>query len=501
MSDQGIGSWPYRRARLDPTRIALRQGDRSVTYRRLADRVDRLAGALAARGVRHGDRIAHLGWNRPEALELFFAAGRLGALFVPVSPRLAPAEVTRLLRDCAPAALVHDAEQARAVAETCAGMGLVAGPAEQEAMTGEEARPPGRSVTLDDPAVVLYTSGTTGRPKGAVLTHGNLLFNTLNQLAHVDVLSTDTALCVAPLFHATGLGQASLPTLFKGGTVIVDRFRPGPALRTIAERRVTCFSAVPTMLRMLHEHPDFGRTDLSSLRYVIYGGSPAPEQTVRAWQRRGVTLLQGYGMTEAAPGVTLATPDGAAARPLSAGPVHFFSDIRVDGTAPDGSGELLVRGPNVFAGYWRRPAETAEVLDDGWLRSGDIVRAGPDGWVEVRGRIKDLIISGGENVHPAEVEAAIDALDGVRESAVVGVPDERWGEVGVAHVVPVHPGAVTEEQVLAALRRRIAAFKIPRRVLIRHSLPRTASGKVVKSALESTGAAPTSPQPGPQPVA
>ncbi|MFI1368115.1 long-chain fatty acid--CoA ligase [Streptomyces griseochromogenes] len=488
MSDQGIGSWPHRRARIDPAGTALRQGERTLSYARLAERVDGLAGALAARGVRSGDRIAHLGWNSLGAFELFFAAGRLGALFVPLSPRLAPAEITHLMKDCAPAAVVHGPEHAQVAEETCGGAGLVAGPAEQEAMTGEVARPPRRTVGLDDPAVVLYTSGTTGLPKGAVLTHGNLLFNTLNQIAHVDVLSTDVALCVAPLFHATGLGQASLPTLFKGGTVIVDRFRPDATLRTIAVRRVTCFSAVPTMLQMLCEHPDFAHTDLSGLRYVIYGGSPASARVARAWQRRGVTLLHGYGMTEAAPGVTLATARGAAERPLSAGPVHFFSDIRLDGPVPEGPGELLVRGPNVFTGYWRRPADTAAVFTDGWLRSGDIVRVGEEGWVEVVGRTKDVIISGGENIHPAEVEAAIDALDGVKESAVVGVPDERWGEVGVAHVVPEHPGAVTEEQVLSQLRDRVAAFKIPRRVRIRGDLPRTGSGKVIRRALRDDSA-------------
>jgi fatty-acyl-CoA synthase len=245
-------------------------------------------------------------------------------------------------------------------------------------------------VDLADDAVILYTSGTTGTPKGAVLSHANLTFNTMNQLAHADVLGTDTALCMAPLFHATGLGQVSLPTLFKGGTVVVaTKFDPAAILATIAGQRITSFSAVPTMLQLLGDHPDFTGTDLSSLRYVIYGGSAVAERVAVAWQRRGVPVLQGYGMTEASPGVYLAVAEGAADRPVSIGFPHFFTDVKLaapgDGGQAEGpagaggQGELLVRGLNVSRGYWQRPAETAAAFHGGWFHSGDVLRVAGDG--------------------------------------------------------------------------------------------------------------------------
>ena len=464
MPDYGLGSWPARRARITPDAIAFRQGERSLTYAELADRVDRLAGSLAARGIGRGDRIAYLGPNDIATFEVFFAAGRLGALFVPLNTRLADAEIGELLADCAPAVVFRSPE--------FPGDGI------STAALPLDGAPPGeREVGLDDDAVILYSSGTTGRPKGAVLSHGNLTFNTMNQLAHTDVLASDVALCLCPLFHATGLGQVSLPTLFKGGTVVVlPKFDPAAVLDLVARHRVTSFSAVPTMLQMVCEHEDFAGADLSSLRFVIYGGSAVEERVALAWQRRGVMLLQGYGMTEASPGVLMATGGGAACRPVSVGVPHFFTDVQ----AP--AGELLVRGLNVFHGYWNRPAETERAFRDGWFRSGDVVRIGADGWGYVVDRVKDMFISGGENVYPAEVEAALLTLDGVTDAAVVAAPDARWGEVGHAHVVAV-PGTWTEETLRTALREKVAAFKVPRHVTFAVELPKTATGKVRKQLL------------------
>jgi fatty-acyl-CoA synthase len=454
--DYGIGSWPARRARIDPSKVALAQGDRTLTYGELAHQVDRLAGALAARGVERGDRVAYLGPNDISTFETFFAAGRLGALFVPLNTRLTEAELRVVLDDAAPRVLVRGPEPVE-----------VAPPA------------PETDVGLDDDAVILYTSGTTGRPKGAVLSHGNLTFNTMNQLAHADVRGTDVALCTAPLFHATGLGQVSLPVLFKGGTVVVaPKFDPAWMLATIEQQHIATFSAVPTMLQMLCDHPDFGRTDLGSLRYVIYGGSMVTERVALAWQRRGVEILQGYGMTEASPGVFLAVPDGARDRPVSAGVPHFFTDVSLTD-----AGELLVRGLNVFRGYWNRPDATEKALSGGWFHSGDVVRIDADGWSYVVDRITDMIISGGENVYPAEVEAAINALPGIVDCAVVGVPDEQWGEVGRAHVVMTPDALWSEATLRDALRDELAPFKIPKDVRFLAALPRTATGKVRKQDL------------------
>ncbi|HEX4356051.1 MAG TPA: long-chain fatty acid--CoA ligase [Pseudonocardia sp.] len=508
-ADYGLGSWPARRARIGPDVVALRQGERALTYAELAERVERLADGLAARGVGPGDRVAYLGPNDIATFEVFFAAGRLGAIFAPFNTRLAPPEIGYLLDDCAPTVLVYAAELnelVTAVDPAAHGVPTTVevGDGYDTLLTGAPPRRRAEPVALSDDAVILYTSGTTGRPKGAVLSHANLTFNTMNQLAHADVLSTDTALCIAPLFHATGLGMVSLPTLFKGGTVqVVPRFEPGAVLAAIAAHRVASFSCVPTMLALLCDHPDFGRTDLGSLRYVVYGGSSVAERVAMAWQERGVTLQQGYGMTEASPGVCMAPLAGSTQRPVSVGVPQFYTDITFDPELDEpergGRGELLVRGLNVSRGYWNRPADTERAFDRGWYRTGDIVRVERDGWAYVVDRVRDMIISGGENVYPAEVEAEVTALPGVLACSVVAVPDERWGEVGRAFVVadpvvadpvvadPVvaDPVRWTEQTLRAALTGRLATFKIPKYVTFVDELPRTATGKVRKDLLRA----------------
>jgi fatty-acyl-CoA synthase len=473
VTDLGVGSWPWRRARMDPDRVAFRQADRSLTYAALADRVDRLAGGLSRLGIGRGDRVAYLGPNDIATFETFFAAGRLGAIFVPLNIRLAGPEIDHQLADSGAGVLIHDPALPAPPGITAVALGEEFG----ALSTGDAAAP--STVDLAEPALILYTSGTTGRPKGAVLSHGNITFNTVNQLAHLDVLRADTVICTAPLFHVAGLGQVSLPALFKGGTVVVaPRFDPAWLLAAIAEHRAVGFAAVPTMLRMLCDCPEWTAADLSSLRYVVYGGSPAEERVARAWQERGVEVLQGYGMTEAAPGVLMALPGDAADKPLSAGVPHFFTDVDVRE-----NGELVARGPNVFTGYWRRPEETAAVLDgDGWFRSGDVVRFdGIHGYVV--DRIKDMIISGGENVYPVEVEAVLRGAPGVLDCAVVGVPDERWGEVGRAFLV-TGPG-YSEASLRAYAERRLARFKIPTRLTVVAEIPKTATGKIRRDELRA----------------
>lgn len=310
--DNGLGSWPERRARMEPDAVALTHGGRQVTYRQLRDRSAALASAFAALAVA-GNRVAYLGPNAIATFETLFAAACLGAIFVPLNTRLAAPEIAYMLDDSDPAVLVvaPELEQLAAAALTCSStavqvLHLQAGSgAGYEAAIQEHAgRLPARvGVALSDPALILYTSGTTGRPKGAVLTHGNLTWNTLNQFAHFNISRAEVSLCTAPLFHVLGLGQITLPTLFAGGTVVViPKFDPGSFLATIAAERATAFPLAPTMLQMLCEHPDWDATDMSSVRCVAYGGSPVQERVAKAWLARGIQVLQGYGMTEASPG-------------------------------------------------------------------------------------------------------------------------------------------------------------------------------------------------------
>jgi fatty-acyl-CoA synthase len=478
-----LGSWPARRARIAPDRPALVEGGRTLTYAALADRTARLAAGLAVRGVRPGDRVAHLGVNAISVFETFFATWLLGAIAVPLNHRLAGAEITYMLADSGASLLVHSPD-----VDALAAPGVPAlrvGPAYEDAIAAADplAEPP--AVTLDDPALLLYTSGTTGRPKAAVLTHGNLTWNTVNQLAHVDVLSTDHALCIAPLFHCVGLGQVTLPTLFKGGCVEpVAKFDAGAVLARIGEAGVTSFSAVPTMLQMMVEHPGWATARLDTLHTVLYGGSPVQERVARAWLERGVQVQQGYGMTEAAPGVYMVPRGAGSDRPTSVGVPHFATEVAMlrDGVAaPVGPepAELLVRGPHVFAGYWNRPEETAAAfVEGGWFRTGDVLRVAPDGWADVVDRVKDVIISGGENVYPAEVEAVLVQLDAVADAAVVGVPDARWGEVGAAYVQLREGAQAGEDELRAHLQAHLARFKIPKYLVRTDALPRNATGKV-----------------------
>jgi fatty-acyl-CoA synthase len=493
MPDYGIGSWPGRRARIDPDVVALRQADRGVTYRELADGIERLARGLRDRGVARGDRVAYLGPNDLATFDVLFATLRLGSIFVPLNSRLTAPEIGRLLDDCQPSALFYGPEVAHALESLGPATGRIATVAGIDALPEivQDGAPLRTDVGLADDAVILYTSGTTGVAKGAVLTHGNLTFNTMNQLAHVDVLHTDTAMCLAPLFHAVGLSQVSLPTLFKGGTVsVVPKFDPADVLARLAGEHVASFSAVPTMLQMLCDDPGFAGTDLSALRYLIYGGSAIAERVALAWQGRGVTTIQGYGMTEASPGVCMATPAGYADKPLSMGVPHFFTDVTTDvhdgDLTPGSTGELMVRGLNVFRGYWQRPDATEAAFVDGWYSSGDMVSIDEAGWGYVVDRMRDLIISGGENIYPSEVEVAINALDGVLESALVAVPDDRWGEVGEAYVVTSQPDLWTAETLRAALAGTVAAFKIPKYVSFVPELPKTATGKIRKQDLRAS---------------
>jgi len=496
--NQGLGTWPRRRARMSPASTALRQGERALTYAQLADRAARLASVLRAAGVGRGDRVAWLGANDIATFETFFASGLLGAVFVPLNTRLAAAELAYMLQDCGASLLVVGN------AVEVAAKGLAADPelAHLPTVQADElderiaaAAPLGAEVevTLADPALLLYTSGTTGRPKAAILTHGNLTWNTVNQLAHFDTASTDRALCIAPLFHAVGLGQVTLPTLFKGGSVeVLDKFDAATVLRLVGEQGVTSFSAVPTMLQLMVEEPSWPDTDLSSLRHVVYGGSPVNERIARAWLERGVHVLQGYGMTEAGPGIYMTPEDGGTDRPVSIGVPHFFTDVAAlepDGSVGpvpvDGPGlELLVRGPNVFAGYWNRPEETAgQVVDGRWFRTGDILRADEDGWAYVVDRVKDVIISGGENIYPAEVEAVAVAYAGVRSAAVVAVSDQQWGEVGMAYVETLPGATVSEADLRAHFEAHLARFKIPKYLCFVDALPRNATGKILRADL------------------
>ena len=502
MDHPGIGSWPARRRARTPEKTALVFGDESYTYREFADAADRVAALLVARGLGKGDAVAYVGENSPEFLFTLFGAARLGAVFVPVNTRLAPPEVTHVLADSGTRLVICDPELWEKVAPGIEACGIT-----QAIPTGEgddvdpgltrlltEGDPVADEVDVrpEDPAVYMYTSGTTGRSKGAVLTNANLTWVSLNCILDYDLLSSEVALLISPLFHAAALGMGALPIVLKGGTIVLEkRFDPGRALALIQQHGVTMLSGVPTTYQLLADHPDWAATDLSSLRRLTCGGSAVPTRILDVYEERGLSFTQGYGMTETSPGHTALTADRTRDKQGSVGLPHFFSSVRVrlEGgePAPVGEvGEIEVRGPNVFPGYLNLPEvnETAFAAD-GWFRTGDMGYLDEEGFLFIADRLKDMIISGGENIYPAEVENHLFDIDGVTGAAVIGVPDEKWGEVPWA-VLTVRPGAdVTIQDVQDHLNGRIARYKIPKSVIIVDELPRTASGKVRKADLRA----------------
>jgi fatty-acyl-CoA synthase len=357
----------------------------------------------------------------------------------------------------------------------------------EESVAGASAEPIDQPVTADDTCIIMYTSGTTGRPKGAMLTHGNLIWNAFNVLIDHDLIADERALVSAPLFHTAGLNMLTLPVLLKGGTcVLVEAFDPSATFDLIEQHRITFMFGVPTMFDQVARHERWAGADLSSLRILTCGGSPVPTPLIATFQERGLTFLQGYGMTEASPGTLFLDAEHAVSKAGSAGVPHFFSDVRV--VRPDLSpadvgetGEVVVRGPHVMPGYWGLPDETAAVFSDGWFRSGDAARIDEDGYVFIVDRIKDMIISGGENIYPAEIEDQLLAHPDIVECAVIGVPDDKWGEVPRAVVVPREGAELDADEILASLAGRLAKYKIPKSVVIADELPRTASGKLLKA--------------------
>lgn len=468
-----IGRWIRDRALTTPDRVAIDYRGRDVTYGELNAASDGAAAALLERGLRRGDRVATLTGNSPEHVALFFACAKTGLILTPLSWRLAAPELAAQLADAKPALFLVEDEHAELAAATGhpfvpLGHGGGQAPAMDEG-----------DVAADEPLLLIYTSGTTGAPKGALLTHANCFWTNLGFDLATGVTGDDVVLQLLPQFHCGGWNVQPLLAWWKGATVVLERsFEPARCLALITEKRVTTMMGVPAMYLFMSQEPGFDGADLSSLRQAVVGGAPMPEALLETWRERGVDIVQGYGLTEAAPNVLCLPPEDAARKVGSVGKPYPYVDVAVSETA-----ELLVRGPNVFPGYWRNPEATAEALGDGWLRTGDVVERDEEGYFWIRGRLKDMFISGGENVYPAEVESVLHEHAAVADAAVVGVPDERWGEVGIAAVVLAAGASVTEDELVAHCRERLARFKVPKGVRFLDELPRSPMGKVLKDEL------------------
>lgn len=490
-----VGRWIRERAAASPQRIAIDDRGVAVDYATLHARAQRLAEGLRAAGYGPGQRIATLSGNTADHVVAFFACALAGIALVPLSWRLTPRELAELTRrsQCA-LVLIEDEYQALAAAALRslgdeAPTSTFLGEMGVERAVPECADPvPARPVADEDPLLVIFTSGSEAAPKGVVLTHANCFWNNLALSRSMEMTADDIVLAILPQSHAAAWNVQPLLAWWTGATVVLERsFQPSRVLQLIEDRGVTQIMGVPTQYRMLHDTPEWATTDLSSLRVVLVGGATMPEGLAADWARRGIRLTQGYGLTEAGPNVFCLPADqleaypGAVGRPYSTVHVCLVDPeigLQLEGPA---TGELWVSGPSVFAEYLGDPEATARAKTGGWLRTGDLAQRDADGVYRIVDRLKEIFVSGGENVAPAEVEAALISHPLISDAAVVAVPDEVWGERGVAFITTLGP--LSEDEVSEHARMRLAAFKLPVRIVFMHELPRLSIEKVARREL------------------
>ena len=494
--------WLDKRARLTPCRIALIDNTTGsqTTYAEWNRRVNQAANYLRSLGVNKGDRVAVYASNKPEYLDLFWAAPKIGAILQNLNWRLTVHELTGIVESGEPRVLVYSEDWRSQVEElkptftTVEHVIAMSNPgkgerdlAERDAMSTVLDDIP--ELDMDDAWGIYYTGGTTGLPKGAVVTHGNVTWNSVNTLTSWGMHGQHKAALQLPFFHIGGPMIFMSPLVHAGGTTILcSGFDVDETFDLVEHAGITHYVAVPTMFQMLQEHPRWQEADFSKLELVISGGAPCPLPIMKKFWARGVDFKMGYGLTEATGNNFWLPPEQVREKIGSVGFPIFHIDmktIREDGSCCEAGeeGELLIRGPHVMAGYWRNPEATAETIRDGWLCTGDVAVRDEDGCFSILGRSKEMFISGGENVYPAEIESVLLAHAHVLEAAVVGVPHETWGEVGRAFVVV--DGGYDEGDLRDFLDERLARYKLPRRIVVLDALPLTAIGKIDKKLLET----------------
>jgi fatty-acyl-CoA synthase len=494
--------WIARWAMYSPEQVAVKEYEtgRTLTYGQLEHLGNHLAWHLrSAYGIGKGSRIAILAENCLEYIALFAAMQKMGCILVPMNYRLASAEINYLLQDSAPVLAISEQKFAAGL-QAAPNFGAIPNywPLEELRAFCEQrlAQPlaepyPLLEVEEDHAAFLLYTSGTTGFPKGAIYSHKMLFWNSINTAMRLIVNTASRTINVMPPFHTGGWNVLTTPFLHHGGfTGMLKKFDAAQVLRLIQEEKVSIFMGVPTMLKMMADAPEFEQARFPDLDYIIVGGEPMPIPLIEQWDAKGVAIRQGYGMTEVGPNLTSLHQDDAIRKKGSIGKPNFYVQIRVvdekgqqvDANTP---GELLLKGPMVMPAYWNNEEATRRAIVDGWFHTGDMVRQDEEGYLFVVDRIKNMFISGGENVYPAEVERVLLTHEQVSEAAVIGVPDEKWGEVGMAFVVAREGAALTEAEVAAHCQRALAKFKVPKYVRFLPSLPKNDTGKINRQALKA----------------
>lgn len=486
----GISHWIDQRSIITPNRLALIDDQRNLTYLEMSEMVDRYAGVLQSTySIKKGDRVGILSMNSIDFIIVLFSLAKLNAVAVPLNIRLTVDELEYQLKDSGLQTLIVDNDNHTKGKELLnrTSFHLLT----FEAINLQQIEP--LTITEIDsaaPYIICYTSGTTGRPKGAVLTQENMFWNAVNNSIGLDITSKDKIITLLPLFHIGGIGLFTLPVLLSGGTVVVpERFNPEKALEYIEKHEISIVMGVPTIHDSLRKSPSFETTNLTSVRFFYNGGAPCPEELIRWYLQKGISFGQGYGLTETSPTVFLLSEEDYRHKVGSIGKPVMFTEIRVvdedaKEVSPGDYGELLVKGPTVMKEYYNLPEETAKAIQKGWFATGDIVRQDEEGFVYIAGRKKEMIISGGENIYPLEIEKVIYEIADVDEAAVIGVPHDKWGETPIAFIVLKEETNFTEEKLKEYCTTKLARYKVPSLFKIVSALPKNATGKIDKATLK-----------------
>lgn len=496
--EPNVGQILERRANLTPNRVAWVDWDENERYRyaELDRRANKAVNYLQENhGIEKGDRVSVLALNGLHYSDLFFGLGKIGAILAPLNWRLAEPELEYILGDCEPELVIYDNESSEHTKELKENYTDASWVHLKEYEKELEAAPSGRPevsepIEKEDPHAILYTSGTTGRPKGAILPHRMVLWNSVNTVMSWGLNEKDIAPVVTPQFHTGGLNTVLTPMYHIGGRVVVTKgFDPEDTLRMLERESATVVFMVPVMFQMMSETDLFPKTDLSSIRFMISGGAPAPESVKETYRDRGLVFKEGYGLTEVGNNCFSQTPAESIQKEGSVGkPVIHENATIVDEegneVGADRIGELLLSGPHVFSGYWKKPKETEESFTKDWFHTGDLARMDDEGYFYIEGRKKDMIISGGENIYLAEVERVLKEHSGVADAALIGIPDDKWGEIGHAIIVPAEGYELDEDELTEFCRSNIASYKVPKSYEVAEELPRNSYGKLERDQVE-----------------
>ena len=503
--------WSEYQANFRPDKVAIKEvsSGRTTSYRELNERSKSLAGWLQKKGLKKGDRVAILSHNSAEIFELEFACGKIGGIELPLNWRLTKPELEYILNDSSPMTLIYSDEFEEIALDLIKDCNISNSLMFEENNLNsqyENALKEGEDFTSiesthEDLIMLMYTSGTTGHPKGAMISHQMQFFNAVNLGATARITDKTIQLVVLPLFHTGGMNCYANPILHNGGQVVLMKeFDPGKALEIIdnPEHGITHFFAVPAPFQFMMQHPNFETTDFSRIEGAGVGGAPCAEIIIETWQNKGVELWQGWGMTETSPGGIGLSGDDAARKIGSAGKPLLHTEVKIvdsDGKEVNQGevGEILIKGPNITPGYWNNKKATEDSFIKGWLKTGDAAQMDDEGFIYIVDRQKDMYISGGENVYPAEVENVLYQLTQIAEVAIIGIPDDKWGEVGLAFISLKQKENLSEDEIINHCLKNLAKFKIPKSIEFIDALPRNATGKVLKRVLKENKLGKTAP--------